>query len=240
MKRSGLWKSSLALYLRWIAANALGELFGLGATFAIGIGLFSSLAASPGWLPTLLTALLMTASGLVEGSIVGWLQWLVLRQPLPDITRRAWVRATIYGAVIAWGLGAIPMTFASLSAPAETGSLQEPDPGFMLLLAILMGLAAGLVLAFVQWRLLRRVVRKAWAWLPANSLSWAVGMPLIFAGVDQAQASSHLFSAVGSFALHLLITGALAGAIHGLALVWLSSSKYIKETGQVEPLIPRS
>jgi hypothetical protein len=219
--------SSLPLYLRWIGANALGELLGLGATFAIGIGLFSGLADSPHLLPVLLTAVLMAASGIIEGSIVGWLQWNVLRHPLPQITRRSWILATIYGAVIAWGLGAIPMTIASLNSPADAAAMQEPDPGFMLLMEVLMGLAAGLILAFVQWRVLRRAVHKAWVWLPANSLAWGVGMPLIFSAVDQAQASSSLAGAVVIFALHLLLTGALAGAIHGLALIWLSRNKII-------------
>lgn len=217
--------SFLPLYLRWIGANALGELLGLGATFAVGIGLFSGLADSPDLLPVLLTAVLMAASGVIEGSIVGWLQWRVLRMPLPQITRRAWVLATIYGAVIAWGLGAIPMTFASLSAPADAGAVQEPDAGLMLLMEVLMGLAAGLVLAFFQWRVLRRAVRQAWVWLPANSLAWGLGMPLIFKAVDRAQNATSLAQAVFIFALHLLFTGALAGAVHGLALIWLIHHK---------------
>lgn len=223
MKRNPMIKPSAFLYLRWILANALGELLGLGATFAIGIGLFSGLAESPGWLPTLLTAVLMTASGAIEGGVVGWLQWQVLRGPFPMVMRGVWVRATILGAVVAWALGAVTMVIGSLSASSGEQTMQEPDPTFMLVMEVSMGLAAGLILAFPQWRVLRYAVKHFWVWLPANSLAWGLGMPLIFAGVDQAMAAGSTWAAVALFALHLLLTGALAGAVHGLALVWLRS-----------------
>jgi hypothetical protein len=216
-------KSTLTLYLRWILANAFGELLGLGATFAIGIGLFSGLAQDSALLPTLLTAVLMTALGVIEGSLVGWLQWRVLHRPLPDIAFMAWMRATILGAVIAWGLGAIVMTLGSLSAPSGGQTVQEPDPTFMLVMEIMMGLAAGLILAYPQWRVLRSQVQRAWLWLPANSLAWAIGMPLIFAGVDQAMAAGGVWEGVLLFALHLLLTGALVGLVHGLVLVRFAS-----------------
>jgi hypothetical protein len=75
-------RASFALWTRWVFANGLGEMVGLGATFAIGIGLFSGLAQAPRLLPTIATALLMTASGALEGSIV---EGAVARpaQPLP-------------------------------------------------------------------------------------------------------------------------------------------------------------
>lgn len=225
MEIEAQWQDRLILYLRWIVANALGELFGLGATFAIGIGLFSGLAESPGLLPTLLTAALMTASGMIEGGVVGWLQWQVLQRSLPEITRRHWIRATVIGAVIAWFCGSLPMTFFSLSAPSAEQSAQEPDTDVMLLMFSLMGLVAGLILAYPQWRQLKRWRKSAWTWLPANALAWGMGMPLIFSAVDKVQAARSLLEGVWIFALHLLVTGALAGAVHGLVLVWMISRK---------------
>ena len=228
-------KPSAFLYLRWVGANALGELIGLGATFATGIGLFSGLAESPGLLPTLLTAALMTASGVIEGGVVGWLQWLVLRGPFAMVTRRVWVRATILGAVVAWALGAVTMVIGSLSASSSEQPMQEPDPTFMVVMEVSMGLAAGLILAFPQWRVLRGMVPKAWVWLPANSLAWGLGMPLIFAGIDQAMAAGSPWVGVALFALHLLLTGALAGAVHGLALVWLHSRSHLRSNIPLRP-----
>ena len=41
-------RSNWSLWLRWILANAVGELIGLGSTFALGIGLLPGLSDSPG------------------------------------------------------------------------------------------------------------------------------------------------------------------------------------------------
>jgi hypothetical protein len=91
-----------------------------------------------------------------------------------------------------------------------------------MLMAAGMGLVAGLILASAQWRALRRYTQKAWWWLPANSLAWAAGMPLIFAAIDLAQTSGGVAQGVAIMAGALLLVGALVGAIHGLALVKLA------------------
>lgn len=89
-------------------------------------------------------------------------------------------------------------------------------------LAEAMGLGLGLVLAFPQWRVLRTAVPRAWVWLPANAAAWAVGMPIIFALIDLAQRSSSTAVIILTILMGLFITGAVVGAVHGLALVWLA------------------
>jgi hypothetical protein len=215
-------RAGFALWARWVLANSLGELLGLGATFAIGIGLFSGLAEAPGLLPTIATALLMTASGALEGSIVGWAQWRVLRTPFLQLGRRAWILATIGGALLAWFLGSIPMTIASLSAGAGQTAGQEPPAAVMVLMEVGMGLAAGLILSIVQGRVLRGVSSPAWIWLPANAVAWAIGMPIIFAAIDLAQKAGSTLGAVVTVAVALAVTGAIVGAIHGIALLALA------------------
>lgn len=112
--------NNLRLWWQWVLANALGELVGLGATFAIGFGLFSGLSDIPGIGAALLSAGLMTTTGVLEGGVVGYAQWLVLRKAIPAIGWRSWVIATIIGAVIAWFFGSIPMTLMSLSQPTAS------------------------------------------------------------------------------------------------------------------------
>jgi len=46
---------------KWVLANSIGELVGLGSTFALGAGLFSGLSEASGTGPALLRAALMTA-----------------------------------------------------------------------------------------------------------------------------------------------------------------------------------
>ena len=216
--------SKLRLWWQWILANALGELVGLGATFAIGFGLFSGLSDIPGIGAVLLSAGLMTTTGVLEGGVVGFAQWVVLRHTIQGISWRSWVLATIIGALIAWFFGSIPMTMASLSQPSASTPASEPPQTVVLLLAAGMGLVAGLILSLAQWRVLRKQVKKAWLWLPANALAWAVGMPIIFAAVDLAQQTGSIAGGVMVMAAGITLAGAVVGAIHGPALLYLARS----------------
>lgn len=216
-------RSVSEIWGRWVLANSLAELIGLGATFALGIGIFAGLTDQPGVGPALFGALAMTSSGLIEGGVVGWGQWWAMQPRLGSITRRTWITATIWGALIAWFLGSLPMTIASLNAGDQAVEGQEPETVFMMLMAAAMGLVAGAVLAYPQWRVLRHHVEQSGWWLPANGIAWAAGMPIIFAGIDLAQAGSNLVVSILIMALTLLITGAVVGAIHGYVLVRLLS-----------------
>jgi hypothetical protein len=211
-----------SLWLRWIGANALAELLGLGATFAVGAFLFTRLGEPQG-LAAIGMLLLMTASGVLEGAIVGLLQCSVLRRPFPQIARRAWLAATLAGALVAWFLGSLPATLIDMGADQTQAPAQEPETWLMLTMAAAMGLVLGLILGLPQWRVLRRAARRAWVWLPANSAAWALGMPIIFAAVDLAYRAGTAWGAVGVMALALALTGATVGAVHGLALVWLAA-----------------
>jgi hypothetical protein len=67
-----------------------------------------------------------------------------------------------------------------------------------------------------------QTVRKAWLWLPANVLAWAFGMPIIFAAVDLAQQTGSIAGGVMIMAAGIALAGAVVGAIHGLALIYLA------------------
>jgi hypothetical protein len=212
------------LYLRWVAANSLAELLGLGATFALDILLFTRLG-DPKSVPAALGMILLTTStGAVEGAVVGLLQWSVLRGAFPQIARRAWVVATVGGALVAWFFGSLPSTLMGIGSGESSAASQEPETWLMMVLGAAMGLVLGVILALPQWRVLRRAAKHAWVWLPANAVAWALGMPLIFAAVDLAYGSGTVAGAIGVMAAALALTGAVVGAVHGLALVWLAGS----------------
>lgn len=208
-------------YLRWIAANSLAELLGLGATFALDILFFTQLPEPKRLLPAVGLILLTTATGAVEGTVVGLLQWSVLRAPFPRVTRHEWLLATLAGALVAWFLGSLPSTLIGLGGDSSGAAAQEPETWLMMLLAAGMGLFLGLILALPQWIVLRRHARRAWVWLPANAAAWALGMPIIFAAVDLAYQAGTIPGAAGIMAAALALTGAIVGAVHGVALLWL-------------------
>ncbi len=181
--------SKSSLWLRWVGANSLAELLGLGATFALDILILARVAAAGTALASLLGIVLLAATGAVEGAVVGVMQWSVLRRPFPAIARRAWVLATVVGAVVAWFLGSLPSTLIDMGGQEADAAAQEPPFLVVMLLAAGMGLVLGAVLGYPQYRVLRKAVADAWIWIPANCLAWALGMPVIFASVDRAYAA---------------------------------------------------
>jgi hypothetical protein len=224
LERSTRW----SLWRRWVVANAVGEGVGLGGSFLVGAGLVSVLQAQPGpWVEVGLALVAVALGTLCEGVIVGYAQWRVLREPLPALSRAAWIRATAVGAGVAWLLGMIPSTVMSLvsepaGAPAQAAaSAGEPGALVMYLAAAGMGLVLGPILASAQYVVLRRHVAHAGWWIPANAAAWMLALPLTFLG-PSAMADVGL-NALGIAILmaSVLGAGAVVGAVHGLVLVRL-------------------
>lgn len=205
------------LWLRWVLANAVGETIGLGGTALVAAAVFYAGEGTGEYAAVALAGLAVMAGTLIEGTVVGTAQWLVLRRPLPGMSWRRWVLATGAGAFVAWTLGMVPST---VLGPGGGEPAAEPGEAAVLGLAFIMGLALGPILGLAQWLILRRFVRRAVLWMPANALAWAFGMVVIFLGIDLALGGGFATSTVPILALTLAIAGAIVGAIHGLALVW--------------------
>src|SRR5574341_859707 len=212
------------LWRRWVAANALAELIGLGGSLLVGLGLFALLGdASTGAVLALLIAAILLGT-FFEGVLVGLLQWRVLRDALPHLPRADWIKATALGAGIAWTLGMLPSTIFSLMEPpstADAAPMQEPSAAVVLLLAAARGMALVAILAAPQWWTLRRHVRRAGWWIPANMLAWALGMALIFAGTSFIPGGPIPAWVILALLGFVLLAGISVGAVHGLWLVWL-------------------
>lgn len=205
---------------RWVLANAAGELAGLGTAALIGWILVSSLRGEQSLLQHILLALAMIAAGAFEGAIVGAAQAWVLAPRLPALPRWEWMRATILGALVAWALGMLPSTLLAAGAETSGQPAAEPGPAVVYPLAALLGAVAGAILAFFQWRVLRRHLPGALGWLAANAAAWTLGMPIIFLGADVAARGGSVAATVSIVALTLAGAGAAVGAVHGLWLVW--------------------
>ena len=186
------------LWWRWVAANSLAEILGLGATLALGYLIFTGVGEPQNALAAVGSVLLVTSLAVLEGLAVGLLQGSVLRLVLPQISRGSWLWATLAGALVAWFLGSLPSTFMGLGGDAGSTPAQEPEAGLVLLMAAAMGLFLGFILGLPQWWVLRQAVKRAWIWIPANSVGWALGMPIVFAAVDLAYKTGSTAGAVVS------------------------------------------
>lgn len=211
----------LIFWLRWALANALGEAVGLSAVLLVGFGVLgSAVEGLPGAWPFVASLAAGIVLGVFEGIVVGAAQGIVLRRRLPELLLRSWIMATVIGAMVAWGLGMLPSTLMAGGAGEAQAAAEMPE-WFTYVMAAGMGLVAGVVLAFVQWTVLRTAsgVRRAWLWLPANSLAWLVGMPVVFLGMGSIPAGASVAQAVPIVVAATTAAGAVVGAIHGAILV---------------------
>jgi hypothetical protein len=111
--------SSRSLWLRWVAANAVGEMFGLGLTFAVGAVVISRLGNQQRVLVILLTFLVAVTSGIIEATLVGFAQWWAMHRWFPTIKLSSWWLATLIGALLAYVCGYLPSTVMSLGEQAS-------------------------------------------------------------------------------------------------------------------------
>jgi hypothetical protein len=135
----------MPFYGRWIAACAAGEFLGIGTAAVAAIG-FQHWVGEPQTMGTRSLALTLFATiGAVEGTALAGLQWLVLRQKLPQLSALEWIGATVGMAVVGWLFGMTPSLFFSQEANVqETSPQQEPGLAFVLPMAALVGAGAGL------------------------------------------------------------------------------------------------
>lgn len=214
------------LWLRWVGANAFGELFGLGLTFLITGYAISTLDNQGSITGILLAFFFAVASGAVEATIVGLAQWWAMHPWFPMIEKFAWWRGTLIGALIAYVLGYLPSTIMGMGeAAASSAPAVEPPQWIVLLLAAGLGAVGGAVLSFAQWLAMRGRVKRAGLWIPANMLAWLFGMPVIFWGIDLAFKMNAVWQSILFMAGILLLTGGIVGGIHGLFLVRLADTE---------------
>jgi hypothetical protein len=208
-----------SFWLRWVGANALAEMIGLGVAGVVGIQVFAGGPASLG--QALISVAPAIAAGAFEGLVVGWAQWAVLRRRLPRLRARAWIGATVLGAFVAWSLGMLPSTIMSLAPqPAATPASPSPFEGPLVYpLAMGMGAVLGVILALPQWAVLRRWAPRGGRWIPANSAAWALGMPIIFLVAGGVSPDLPVAAIAVIVLATLALAGAVVGAVHGAVLV---------------------
>jgi hypothetical protein len=180
-----------------------GAGFWLGWTLATAAGLLLGLVPFALLNTELPVQLVRVALPLWAGFLVGLFQWLVLR---PYLTHPVdWVLNGGAGWAAGFALGLLVMD-----------NLRGNPLG-----TLLGYLLFGLIVAVLQWPVLRREIPNAWAWVVASVVGWAAGaylsqavLPLVAGGDDPGPLVSSVVTS--------LVTGLVAGAITGLALMWLT------------------
>jgi hypothetical protein len=161
-----------------------------------------------GFLPTiplvnlLDLGLAQIAVPVLAGTAIGFAQWIVLRRYVSASSD--WILA----GGTSWAVGYVLGLLLIQTLPST------------IFIEVIGYLLFGVIVALVQWPVLRREIPNILVWILASSIGWAAGfwasqavLPLIFTGGLIEPAVSTTVIAVTS--------GLVAGAITGIALVWI-------------------
>jgi hypothetical protein len=173
----------------------------LSWTLATALGMIAGLLPFLLLAPILDLGIARVLIPIVAGFLVGLFQWLALRRYLTHCAD--WI---IHGGA-AWSLAyALGLLVIQLLSATLIG-------------ALISYLIFGVIVATIQWPVLRREIRNALPWVLTNVVGWALG-----AYVSQWVLNVIVTGEVTSQALSTSVisglTGLVAGALTGAALVW--------------------
>ena len=134
------------------------------------------------------------------GLLIGLAQWVVLRKYLNESSD--WILAGGASWAVGFALGLLIMN-------GLTGTGLDGFIGYVLF---------GIIVAVVQWPLLRREIPNVWMWILANVLGWTAGFYLSQFALDLFF-NEPVIDPVASTSVLSGVSGLVAGAITGVALV---------------------
>lgn len=232
---------------KWTFRCGLGEMLSMAVAASIAVAYNYSMGEPESLGAGALNMLVMLGAGAIEGFILGWAQWSVLRLKYTYLKAEEWIGYTMAVAILGWALGMIPSMFSFNTPTAKnvtqpitpimpngTDSLflkpnfqvtetitTEPSLLWILLGAAAMGLLLGALFGLFQWFALRKHSSQAKVWILANSVAWAVGMVWIFLAATLPDASTPIPLIVGMGAAGGILAGLSVGAITGWFLMWI-------------------
>jgi hypothetical protein len=191
------------LLLTWVTVVAAGELIGFAFPLTAGIL----------WADTPWAVAAIMAAGAVEGAILAFAQWSVMRRDLARLSVAPWVAATASAAAFAYALGFLPSTYAATWTTWPV----------LVQVAVAIPLVAALLLSIgtAQWLVLRRLVRHAWWWIPATAVAWLAGLAAFFL------IAPPLWHEGQPVAVAILI-GVLAGAVMAIVMALVTGATWVR------------
>jgi len=172
-----------SFYGRWVGACTAGELVGIGTATGAALAVNAWIGEPASTIGRLAVLGIFAAVGFVEGGALAFLQWRVLRSPLPRLRAGEWLAPTIAIAVAGWLIGMTPsLFFAGMPDTSAAVAPVEPPLSAVLALAALAGAAAGLCFGAAQWFVLRRHAERSQDWIWIHVPAWALALAAIFLG----------------------------------------------------------
>lgn len=194
----------------WIITTAGSEAIGLLIPIIIGLAVafFTGKTPSPATEIIMLTT--MTLAGFLEGILLGFFQWNILKKYSGKINVADWAQFTALAVILGWSLGMLPTPIGE--------NIRDPNSIFINSVVFLAPLFLALI-GFAQWMSMRKHVKHAGKWVLANTIAWPIGIAAAIAVLSFLPPDYPAAIWIITGIMVGIMMGAMVGAITGIALV---------------------
>lgn len=212
------------LLIAWVRSCITGTV--LAATASAVISLFMTASQDPqrrageysGF-----TFQLVAIASVLEGALIGYFQWRLLRRLFPTMSGGRWVASTMIAAGSGCLLNWLPTSFVLTSALASSTGNNSVSTAAAIRISIVTGPLIGLIWGVAQYAVLRLHAHHAAAWIVASTIAWTVSFgPLYLSAFASDRAATpliHILLAAGGG----VTLGCFLGLLHGRVVTALRS-----------------
>ena len=207
----------------WMWSCILGSVVAITTSAAVAAFVSTYLAEYRSGVHRLVAVELTALCAVLEGAVIGYFQWRVLRRLFPTMSSVSWVGATLIAAALGCVLSWIPTSYALTVAVAGSIGDITPGPAVMARLLVVTGALVGLVWGSAQYAVLRLHAYQAGSWITASVLAWTGSFVALYlaASVPERTTTSVVHIALG--ALSGFVLGLSLGLLQGRVLSRLHS-----------------
>jgi len=204
---------------KWTVNCGVGELIGIGAAAAFAVGIHQFLGEPQTLSENIIVLSAMVFAGVVEGWILGTMQWKILKIEFPNISYFRWVGVTVVVAMLGWFIGTVSSLYF-VGIEEVTVGQEFISPTWLTIGGpIGMGLVLGVIFGYFQWLAFKHYALYTKRWILANALGWAGAMFIIFYYASLPTPTTPTPEVVLMGLKAGLLAGLSVGAITGIALL---------------------
>lgn len=207
----------------WMWSCILGSVVAITVSAAIAILISTYLAQYRSGAPRLAAVELMALAAGLEGAIIGYFQWRVLRRLFPTMASGPWVSATMIAAGSGCVLNWLPTSFSLTAALASSIGDVTPGPTVIAKFSMVTGALIGLVWGSAQYAVLRLHVHRAGSWISASVVSWIVSFVWLYLAAFFPDRTTSPIIYIVLAASSALVLGSSLGVLQGRVLARLHS-----------------
>jgi hypothetical protein len=207
----------------WIWSCIVGSVLATTISALVLVVVSSTLAQYRSGAYEVATVELVAITAALEGGLIGYFQWRVLRRLFPTMTSGPWVGTTMIAAASGCVLSWLPTSFALTAALASRIGDHTPGPAAIVRIWLVTGALVGLVWGFAQYAVLRLHAHRAGSWIVASTMSWTISFIWLYLAAFWPDRTMSPLIHVGLGALSGLILGSVLGLLQGHVLAGLHS-----------------